>query len=552
MRHLFLCLLLVGCGGGAASDDDSSSDAGGAPECFSSNDCPTGWQCSDFGVCLPPGGGDGGVPPSEVEHEIAPPVASDRFVYVAMTDQDKLARIDGQTLAVASLPVGERPRVMAVIPGTDAVVVLDAVNAAATIVRADGAQNLSHTVATLPNLNRVAVAPGGSFAVTWFDLDQAIADAGGIDGVGAIGSFQDVTVIDLRAGQEKAVDLTVGFRPRQVQFDAAGGRAYVITADGVSIIDLAAAVDAGPTLVPPIPVATDPLGEPSAIEVAVLASGDHAVIREAGRAEVRILALAGADAGTTWTIPLADEPSDIDLAPGGGRAYAVVRDAATLAVIDVPGDGLDPSAIDLIDLGGAAAGSLVLSADGATGLLFTNAVAAEQITVIRLDQPGFPHATHALQKSIRHVQLDTAGTHAVVVHAKAPGDPDTATTFDEFIDRSQGYSVLDVATGFAKLQVTSVEPGAVAFAGDDDRAYLILDGGDAEGATAEVHTLELDTGVVRVQALGSPPDAVGILPHAAIAFVSQRHPQGRITFIEIASGAVRTLTGFDLNSLIID
>ena len=35
-------------------------------------------------------------------------------------------------------------------------------------------------------------------------------------------------------------------------------------------------------------------------------------------------------------------------------------------------------------------------------------------------------------------------------------------------------------------------------------------------------------------------------------FVSQRHPLGRVSFIDIDSGQVRTLTGFDLNSQIID
>ena len=67
-----------------------------------------------------------------------------------------------------------------------------------------------------------------------------------------------------------------------------------------------------------------------------------------------------------------------------------------------------------------------------------------------------------------------------------------------------------------------------------------------------IETIELDTGVVRTLELGSPPDAVGVLPNADMAFVSQRHPLGRISFIDIATGDARTITGFDLNSQIID
>ena len=63
----------------ADSDTDSDSDAGAyywadagmsMPECFSSNECPTGWTCSEFGTCVPPlpAVTDGGVaPPPEVQ-----------------------------------------------------------------------------------------------------------------------------------------------------------------------------------------------------------------------------------------------------------------------------------------------------------------------------------------------------------------------------------------------------------------------------------------------------------------------------------------------------
>ncbi len=74
-------------------------------------------------------------------------------------------------------------------------------------------------LATLPHLNRLDLDPSGRFAVIWFDLTKAIED-GGLSGTG---SFQDVTVLRLAPGGERAVNLTVGFRPRAVEFDAGGG-----------------------------------------------------------------------------------------------------------------------------------------------------------------------------------------------------------------------------------------------------------------------------------------------------------------------------------------
>jgi hypothetical protein len=59
------------------------------------------------------------------------------------------------------------------------------------------------------------------------------------------------------------------------------------------------------------------------------------------------------------------------------------------------------------------------------------------------------------------------------------------------------------------------------------------------------------TGVVITKALGSPPERVGILPGANQAFVAQRHPLGRVSFVDLVNDAVRTVTGFDLNSHIV-
>mgnify|MGYP001584096637 CR=1 FL=1 len=41
-------------GSGDDDDDDGAFDAGASGQCFSSSECPTGWECSEFGVCVPP------------------------------------------------------------------------------------------------------------------------------------------------------------------------------------------------------------------------------------------------------------------------------------------------------------------------------------------------------------------------------------------------------------------------------------------------------------------------------------------------------------------
>lgn len=558
------CLLLAlsavtmacGAGGLEAGEDNGSPGGGGAGladagtgTCLSSNECPTGWVCNDFGRCdPPPSSGDGGVtPPPEVEYDYGAPISSDRFIYVAMTAEDELARIDGQTLAVSSTPVGKSPRVVRTIPNTDGAVVLDSINGTATVVRPSGDTDTTKVLATLKNLNRLDIDPSGRYAVIWFDLTTHLQD----NGLGGVGSFQDVTVIALAPGLERAVDLTVGFRPREVQFDAAGTRAYVITQDGVSVIDMGYATTHGPSIVPPIAV-SDPAFPPESVEVNVVSTGTYAAVRQIGDANLRIVDVGGFEPGRTWLIPLSSPATDIDLAPDGARVYAVQREAKELAIVDVPGDAFDPTGVESVDLTGAAIGSFVLSLDGTRALMFTNASIDERLTLLRLDQPGFPSVTWPLKKSVRAVGLSPTGTSAIVLHAKTAGDPASASTVDEYIDRSYGYSLVDLATGFAKLQVTPVDPGPFTYAPDGSKAYIALDGGDTVTATRALQVVTAQTGVVLTKQLGSPPEAVGILPGAGEAFTAQRHPLGRVTFVDLATDAVRTITGFDLNSQIVN
>jgi hypothetical protein len=205
-----------------------------------------------------------------------------------------------------------------------------------------------------------------------------------------------------------------------------------------------------------------------------------------------------------------------------------------------------------VDTVGFAPGSLVLSPNGDRGLLFTNATLQESVLVADFTVSPPTITPFPLEKSVRAAAFSPSGDSALIIHAKAPGSPADATSFDELIDRSFGYTLFDVATGFPKLEITSVDPGDFVFATTGPRLYLLLDGGDAEGAIAEAHVVDLATGVVRRKSLGSPPSNVGILPDADVVFVSQRHPLGRITFMQIASTDQQTITGFDLNSRIID
>ena len=50
--------------------------------------------------------------------------------------------------------------------------------------------------------------------------------------------------------------------------------------------------------------------------------------------------------------------------------------------------------------------------------------------------------------------------------------------------------------------------------------------------------------------LPSVPVHLGTLPDTNIAFVSQEHDLGRISFFDVDEDALKTITGFELNSAI--
>jgi hypothetical protein len=57
--------------------------------------------------------------------------------------------------------------------------------------------------------------------------------------------------------------------------------------------------------------------------------------------------------------------------------------------------------------------------------------------------------------------------------------------------------------------------------------------------------------VVNDIALGSPPQSVGAVPDTQRVFVGQEHPEGRITFVDWNTGALQSVTGFELNARVV-
>lgn len=514
------------------------TDAGTHWECFSSNDCPPGQYCNEFHQCVSPPATDGGTDgevyqPPETEKEFSPPATGSRFVYVALSAQDVVVRIDSESLEVTSLPVGDRPTTLATAAGQDLAVVINSGSDSVSILRtADGDDTIT-TLDTPPHLNRLAISPLGGFAVAYFELDHPDTQD--------IGSFQDVSLIRLQPGEEAVYNVTVGFRPRRVVFTPDESAAFVITEDGVSILDLAD-LTAG-FVAPTVPVSSDPIDEGMPDEVVVSPFGFRAFARWSFLPAVRTVDLVTEELVDT---PLSGPPTDIDLTADGSRLVAVVRDTSKVQILDVPDDIGDASAVDTIDCTPLAVGSAVLTQDGAGALVFTNATNEEVISHVDLSTGELEPVL--LKKGVRTVALSPDGENALVLHNKLPGDPADANDFETQIDRRYGFSILHLGSMFAKLQLTEADPGGFAFMPDSSSAYLIV--ADPNMSLRNVLGLDLSNLIVTPFVMGSHPTEVGVLPGTQRVYVSQEHSMGRVSFINVETEEVRTVTGFQLNSQI--
>jgi hypothetical protein len=268
-------------------------------------------------------------------------------------------------------------------------------------------------------------------------------------------------------------------------------------------------------------------------------------VRSAGLEGINVVDLAR---GILSLVVLTDIPTDLDIIPGTHTALAVIRGTSELALIDLPGALEDPESITIISLGDEPAGLAELTPDASRALVFTSAVERKAITVVDLEERTF--VTHPLRKGVRSAVVSPDGTKAVIFHTKLDGDPIPGEPEDDFIAKSHAYSLFELDSGYSKIETVDAEPGEFAFSEEGNRLYLILS--DKARDVRQVEIVHLDSFRTESLRLGSLPEHVGTIPNdgSPKIYISQEHPVGRMTFIDEVSGEVRTVTGFELNSLI--
>jgi hypothetical protein len=568
-----LLLALAGCGDGAfesANARGGADNAGVLPGSGSAGAGAGNPTTSPPGSIFDPSapgsmgaGGAGSIPvlPAEIEVKLdfELPQASQRFVYAANPESGTVVIIDAETLTIQTVETGDRPTFLQTLRGTDDAIVLNAGSDDATMMRSPETKLTTSTVDVVPGANVIAVAPDGKHAVVYFNALYSSAGS-------ATGSFQDVTVLTLEPGKDRGIGMTVGFRPREVVFAADGSAAFAVTDDGVSVLDFATIDDEGAGIARLVTLGADV--DQKSLDVSISPDGRYALARQPSESSIRLVDLSK---GKIQTLELADlelpdpdadpdvdagtgeapvEITDLDLAPNGEFALAVLRNQDAVVRIPVPEAFEDHSKLRVYTIPGQLFGSVEIAPEADRALLYTTAAELERITILPLTGDEEPH-TVALRKLVQAVAMAPDGKTALIMHAKLVGDPnEPGIDPDAMIDRKYGYSVLRLSTGDVKLQVTDIPAKTFTITPDGGLVFLLFR--DDASFVREVHEVDAASFLVEKIRLGSPPISLGAVPSSERLFVNQEHPDGRITLIDWKTNEQRTVTGFELNSRIRD
>lgn len=526
-------------------------------------------------------------PPPEEEDEFefsSPAVAGDR-IFVANETLNAVAVIDSESLRISSVPVGFKPTVVA---GAESnIFVLN--EGSSTVTRIDPETLKTQTFSVMRRANDLVVSPDGSTAFSWFNATKPAANLSGQADLSA------VSIITADASYQ----LAVGFDVREVRFSENGEFALIISADGISRIRVTDIT--GDAIVPPVS-----LGSGEVREVLVDATGRWALGRRVGLNGMFMVDL---ETGELTDLEFGLTPSDLDWVDAN-RLLATFRNDSlgglnsTAALIAIPegiqalaelepvippdpdmgsdmddmGDmtdmdmGTDPDAdmadmpadmgmmvqavegVEVLDLEIDGLGAAEVAPAGNHALIFST-IGSERRAIL-LDLDTLEQRPLAFEKGVRGAVADSFGRTFVVIHDRVnePILPSMTPLDPEYIERSWAVSLVNVEGAANRLVLTSHYPDLATLWSDEDglvKLYMTFGPQDGE-PVLETHqdllVANLETFATSTTRLAGVPEGLGVVSSERQVFISQRHPQGRMTFIDVDDESRQTVTGYQLNA----
>lgn len=550
--------LFAACDMGSVDNDAAIAEAA-TPPAFS------GEQSSD----VPGNGGsvlddpaDPAEPPPEVEREATfrAPVVTGPYVWAANPESGRVAVIDATSFEIRSGQAGNQPTYVTGLDfptGARRALVINTGADDASLLELSGDGIQASHVPLHQGADSWSVSPDRRFAIAW-------TDRGKVEQLDPTDGFQDITVLELgEPGAPKATRLTVGYRPSEFAFDAQSQRAFGITEDGISIVELT------PGAVRLSQLVSLPSARGVLPDVSITADGTRALARIEGSP---ILFDIDLQSGQTRQIDLGGNITDLDLSADGTRAVAVIRsrtiapppdagppplpDAGADAGTPDEGEGRSPIRVSeavffpvpaglgdanlrsSLRIANGGVGSVALSPDGARAVLFSNALGSGQVTLVG---PDLSYRSVDLIAPVRAVFVTADSSHAIALQDAPSGSLKKGAFSVLALDavRAPKLVAADARAEFVALDPQNSERAIVTVSDPDTQTY---------GAYfVRMPSLQVD-----FSALSSRPLSSGTVPAAQKGFIAQEHPEGRITFFDLGDGQNREITGFELSAKVVN
>ncbi len=464
-------------------------------------------------------GADDDPPETEDDYLRLAPAATDAFVFVANPDRDTVTQIQVDNLKVRTAPVGDHPSVVTTSAdysravtfneGSDDITIIDAVTMVPTSVK------------VRDDFNSMAMSADGEWVMCWYDPDaESTGQSGGVQ------SFNEVSFVRLDDGAH--FPMAVGPKPHAVRWSADGTKAIVVSDASLALLDLSAATPS-PVL---IAIADDEQDAPPAEEVELSPNGAYAFVRQFGSDEILVVDLANLDVSA---LAVGENPTDLDVSPDGQTVAVVSRGDKQLWTFDAANPFDAPAVIDFPTEN--AYGSLLYAGAGAKGILYTNAALIPHYGI--WDTATGVVTEKSLVKPVASMGISPTGASLLVFHTH--GDANDADESSPFYGE-WALTLINLADFRDNPMVLDAEPASYTVSDDGRYGYFIM------GTMKYLETLNFSTLLVDEIPLPSSPVHIGVLPDSNLAYASQEHDLGRLSFYDPDAGTLDTITGFELNA----
>jgi hypothetical protein len=506
------------------------------------------------------------------------PQTSNNFVFALSPTNNMVAIIDSSSLAIRSVNLPAEPLSLAVIPGTDAAVIVEHAGESVSFLSCSGTGCNLQSQRTARHYPGITVSGDGLWAIL-YTPDPQVPDEGA-EGIVAI-----VNVAQLAAGAPAPIiERATGRRDTNAFFRMVGGvavDAVVIGEDAAAVINLASLTSQ------PLPQMVQLPSDYTSIDsrqAVASPDGAWALFRSFSSRNVGVFDVAGQQ---FTTLPMAGTPTDLELSQDGSAAVVVLRDTGLVTWFPLPGaltdstqiqttsdalpaddcpagsGGYDAGPLREADAGTDAdggapadagtqltgcvafAGQAALSNDGHLAVLFTNVRETMAFATLNLETGTVSDFT-GLEKWVNSLGIGPDGHSVIVLHT--PNANSTASDpYQQMVDKSQGFSLVDLNAGFAQLNLTNaIPPQLFVFSSDSMHAAVTLTDGSS---TFGVDAIDLTSLVTSSLPLAAAPQFAGPFNGSTpVVWVSQDDPAGRVSFVNLDTQQVQTATGFALNS----